>query len=65
MSIDSIVKTKDGIQNLLEELENAEEEEAEANKNKAKKKKGKQEKDGIKNIICKMVPYITPNLAEH
>jgi len=65
ISIDSIVKDKEGIVNIVNEIESENKEDEDQSKQKSKKKKAKQEKEIIKTIICKMVPYITPIMAEH
>lgn len=64
ISIDSIVCDKAGIEQLVQEM-NEKEENEDAKPNKKSKKKGKQEKDMLKNMVCKMVPFITPVMAEH
>lgn len=66
ISIDSIIDTKSGIQQLLTEIEEADQKEAnDETKVKSKKKKNKGEKEFIKNLVSKMVPFITPALADH
>lgn len=67
LSIDSIISDKTGIQTLVQEMQDEEDRQAEEAQTKGKKKKrGKnKETDLLKTVICKMVPFITPVMAEH
>ena len=79
LSLDSIVKDKSGIEELIQQAEikneesNDQSEYIEPHKSKhsfidnkkVKKKKKKRGEGGIKDILIKMVPYMTPTMAEH